>query len=466
MLDRIIGALERHPHAHDWTVQHRRRRSVQLYLIGREVESLREVVTEEFDLGVFNDHPFPRADGGSGPPRAGHAGWAGRRRGAGHTAGSGPARGVARLKLVPADLEALERRLEEAVLMAQLVHNPPYALPDPAPYPAVPLVDPALETAPALVRAAWDFADELWSLVGAEPAVRLSAAELFLSYTELDLRTSRGVAATAAHTHALAELVLLARGEGNDEAEHFRQIEARRLAGLRLPEHVREAATFTRDTLRAATPSTRIGPVVLAGDALAPLFDAFLFQASAQAAYNKLARFEVGQPFATPAAGSDRLTLRSNALRPYGLGSYRFDGEGVPGQDVLLVDAGVLCARHATQRYAQYLGIPATGEPGNTEVQAGATPLAALLAADGPVYHVVGFSSPDVDPITGDFGSEIRLGYEVGPQGARPIKGGSVSGNVFEAFRDARFSRETTERGPYVGPLAIRFGSLRVSGDQ
>jgi PmbA protein len=237
------------------------------------------------------------------------------------------------------------------------------------------------------------------------------------------------------------------------------------MADLDLVRAVSEAAGFARDTLHARAPLTRNGPVVLSGDALAPLFGAFTYQASAAAAYMKLARLEVGDSIYGdyPVTG-DRLSLRANALRPLGLGSHRFGTDGVPGQDVLLIQDGVLRARHATQRYAQYLGTPATGEPGNTEVAPGATTLDDLLA-DGPLYQVVGFSAPDVDPITGDFGSEIRLGYEITPQGRRPIKGGSVSGNVFEAFAGARFASDLVERGEYLGPAGVRFDTLRVSGD-
>jgi PmbA protein len=459
MLDRITSALERHPDIAGWTVRLRRSRSTQLYLIGATVENVREVVTEDYEVEVLNDHPWPNdsppagAAGGGQPPHA---------------------RGAATVKLVSADRDRIQERIDDAVLMARLVNNPPYDLPGPAEYPTLDLADPLLVTAASATGAASAFADELWGLIDKErpSGVRISAAELFLTYTELELHNSRGIQIATAATRAMAELALLARGGdgGSDEAEHFRQIEARRLADLRLSQQVAEAAQFTRDTLRARPPQTRTGPVVLSGDALIPLFEPFLFQASASAAYTKLAAIEVGQsvygerpPPASEPPG-DRLNLRSNALRPYALGSHAFDADGVPGQDVSLIEDGVLRARHATQRYAQYLGIPATGQPGTTEVAAGATPLTGLLGAE-PVYHVVTFSAPDVDPVTGDFGSEIRLGYEVTGGEARPIKGGSVAGNVFEAFADACFSRELLERGEYAGPHAVRFASLRVAGE-
>jgi PmbA protein len=308
--------------------------------------------------------------------------------------------------------------------------------------------------------------------------VRLSAAELFLTHAEVELRNSRGVRVGSTGTRVMSELVLLAGGDGAagaEEAEHFRQLEGRRLADLRLPAAVAEAARFARDTLRARAPRTGTGPVVLSGDALIPLFDAFIYQASGAAAYMKLSRFEVGgSVYGDRTVTGDRLTLRDNALRPYGLASHRFAEDGVPGQEVVLIEEGVLRARHASQRYAQYLGLPATGTPGNSEVATGTASLDALLAegasaggagAGSPVYQVVGFSAPDVDPITGDFGSEIRLGYEMTAQGRRPIKGGSVSGNVFEAFAGARLASDLLERGSYAGPAGVRFEALRVSGD-
>src|SRR5688572_16126892 len=147
MLDEIVGALERHPGVSDWSVLHHRSRSVQLYLVGREIENQREVAVEGLDVEVFNDHDVP---------------------------GRGRMRGVSGLKLVPADAGRLQQRLDDAVLMAQLVHNPPYALAGPATYPDVPLADPELSTPQGAAVAAQAFAGHLWDLVAAEPGVRLS----------------------------------------------------------------------------------------------------------------------------------------------------------------------------------------------------------------------------------------------------------------------------------------------------
>jgi len=460
MIEQIVSQLERTEGVHDWSLRRRQARSAQLYLIGRDVESVREVETEEYELEVYNDHPFPadfRARGGEKP--------------------EGQARGVAAIKLVSADRGRLQQRVEDAVTMARLVHNPAFTLPEHGTYPDVPLADPLLATADSRRNALDAFADELAGYVAKEDGVRLSAAELFLTLTETELRNSSGIQVGSSATRILTELVLLTRAGGaGEEAEFFKQIEARRLIDLRLGEVVAESARYARDTLHARAPKTRVGPVVLSGEALVTLFEAFAFHASARAEYMKLVGAQVGQPLmGERQIKGDALTLRSNALRPYALGAHRFDGDGVPGQAVTLIENGVLKQRLATHRYAQYLGIPVTGESGTTEVEPGATPLPDLLRGDGPLLHVVKFSSPEIDPVTGDFGSEIRLGYEIEGDTTTAVKGGSVSGNVFDAFADARFSSGAVYQvaagfsagggGDYYGPEAVRFASLRVAGE-
>jgi PmbA protein len=448
---RIIDALHAHAGIDDWTVRLERTRGVQIYLVGADVESVRHVSREAYEVDVFNDHASP-------------PGWA----------AGGLARGSATMPLARVDLGRLSVVLDDAVTLARLINNPPWSLPGPAQMPDVDLADPSLVDAADATAAGLEAADLIRELAERERAsgVRLSGAELFLTYSEEELANSRGAEVSATSTRALMELTLLARGT-NDETEYFRQAEGRRLVDLGLEEAVRVGAQRATDKLRALPPRTRRGPVVIAGDALNQMLggtvmggpSAYLFQASAQAAYEHLSRFEAGASiYGDLEPAGDRLTLRANARRPFGVGSYRWDSDGLPAQDLLVIEAGVLRARPASARYAQYLGIPASGRPGVAEVGPGSTSHAELLHADEPILEVLDFSAANVDEISGDFGMEIRVGYETGRDGRRPISGGSVTGNLFEAMANARFSSETAEFGEFAGPAAIRFESLQVAG--
>jgi len=445
MDQRVVDAVRRHPEIHDWTIRFQHGRGAQVYLAGTAIENVRQVGRDAYEVELFNDH---RVDGER-------------------------VRGSAVVPLGREDLNRLPSILDDGVAMASLVHNPPWTLPERTEYPEVELADRRLVDVADAVHEARQAAEQIRELVAAAGAgVRLSAAELFLTAVDEELLNSRGLEISATSTRVLSELNLLAGGE--QEAEFFRQVEVRRLDGLHLPEVVREAASHARDATRARQPRTRLGPVVLTDIAADQFFapsvlganSTYLSQTSAGAAYARLSRFEIGEPvFLGRAHTGDPFTLRSNARRPYSVLSYRFDPDGLPAQDVLLIEDGVLRARTATQRYAQYLTLPATGQPGMAEIEPGPTPAADLLRGEPSVYQVVAFSAPNADPVTGNFGMEIRLGYEIGPDGTRPIKGGSVSGNLFEAMADARFSAETAEFAWFAGPRAIRFESMQVAGE-
>lgn len=450
MDERIAAALGRHPGVDDWTLRSRRHRGAQVYLAGERLEAARTVERAETEVEILNDHPDPQGTGAT-------------------------ARGSVRIPLSADDLDRLPGLLDESVAMARLIHNPPWDPPGPQPAPEVELADPALEEPDAPMTIGREALAQVRSLAERERAqgVSLAAAELFLDHVEETIATSRGISATSVSTHLLLELVLLA-ASGGGEAEHLRQVECRRLVDLRLEETVALTAERARAASTAGAPATGHGPVVLADQAVRQAMSgsainrmgAYLFQADASSAHAGTSRFELGEPvYPGREPTGDRLTLRANARRPFGLNSYRFDRDGVPAHDVLVIESGVFRARPATARYAHYLGIPATGVPGVVELSPGSAPRADLLVPDdGPLLEVVAFAAPSVDIWTGNFAMEIRLGYEHSGGTVRPVRGGSVSGNLFEAMADARFSAEVDDLGAYAGPVAIRFGSLQVSG--
>ena len=451
MDQRIVDALRAHQGIDDWILRLERTRGVQVYLAGSDIESVRQVSREAYEVEVFNDHAAP--PGTDGPDTA---------------------RGGATIPLARVDLDNLSHILDDAVTMASLINNPPWSLAGAAAMPDVALADPRLVEAADATAAGLEAADQIRELAERERAsgVRLSGAELFLTYYDAELVNSQGAEASSTSTRILMEVTLLARGT-EDETEYFRQAESRQLADLELEETIRFGAQLARDKLGASAPRTQQGPVVISGEALNQMMSgqvtglpgALVFQAMARTAYENLSRFELGASiYGESEPAGDRLTMRANARRPFGVGSYRWDSDGIPAHDLLVIEDGILRARPATVRYAQYLGIPATGRPGVAEIGLGSTKRADLLA-DEPVLEVLDFSAPNVEPLSGDFGMEIRIGYLNGKDGRRAISGGSVTGNLFEAMGNARFSAESEAFAQYAGPASIRFESLQVAGE-
>ncbi|MFI5274958.1 MAG: metallopeptidase TldD-related protein, partial [Ktedonobacterales bacterium] len=370
---------------------------------------------------------------------------------------------------------ALAARLRDAVAAARLKDNPPLALPgmpsdgDPSVATYVTALDGDL---PALLD---ETAARVQAAVAAESEVRLSSAELYATRSARGFRNSRGAQSAGRGTRIALDLVLIA-GEGESAAEMHGDFTRRRLADLDIGAIVRLYAAYARHSRRAVTPATHRGPVILSGQALANLFhhslsplaeDPFHFQASAAAAHRHLSRFTVGAPISGDTPRGDRLTLISDPLRSFGVQSYACDRDGLPARALTVIEHGLFTGPWADARYAAYIGVVPTGAFANPTVTPGETTLSALRAADPdePVYEIAAFSGLDPDPVSGDFVAEIKLGYRHDASGTHPIKGGSLAGNAFAAFADARFSREVYTDGVYAGPAAIRFAQLTISGD-
>ena len=441
MIEQLMQALNR-PGVNDWLLRQVRTQSTQLFLARTEPENRREALVEEYGVEVHNDHAAAQ-DGR-------------------------PSRGSATVTLLPGEEGWAAERIEQAVFMAGLTDNPPYSLPGPGIYPEVLISDRRLVVDPG--RAARELADELRAAVAAEPAVSLASAEFFIDRRQVALRNSRGIQAEQEGTSLLLDFVLLARDDEGHETEAHVEVRRRDLAGLDLPALVRRQAQYARDTLQAAVPASGRLAVLVSDDALHQLLageeispSPFAFRSSAQAKYQHLTPWEVGRSvFGDLPATGDPLTIYANAILPWGTASARFDSEGLPGRRLPIIENGVLQRFWAGQRYADYLQIPPTGEFGNLEVMPGSLPIADLW--QDVFYQVVAFSSMMPDPVSGNFVAEIRLGYEKRGNQIRPIKGGSLSGNLFTDLAAARLSQETVMMGNYLGPQAVRFPALTISG--
>jgi len=435
MLERIIRQLESHSSVHDWQVKLNHKRSHQLFLVGERVESERTVETVRAQVRIFNDHPSP---------------------------GGETVRGDASFILLPQDGESvIAQKLQEAVFMAGLVGNPPFSLPGPADYPQVEVLDQRLAQEPLTVLG--ELREQLIASASKEPQVRLSSSECFLDVGDSEFRNSRGIDAAVQSSRAMFDFVLIS-SDGQDESEMHISQERRRAADFDVPALVSRKATQARDALRATLPAKHEGAVVISREALLGMWSFLRMQTSAQGKFQKLSQLEVGESvFGEREVMGDPLNLRSDGVLPFGLRSGPFDAEGLPGQDVAIVEDNTLCRLWASQRYAEYLGLEPTGAFGNVVVPPGRTPLADLLAA-GPVIHIVAFSDMMPNMVTGDVIAEIRLGYAIDGDTVTPVKGGALSTNVYDALSSATYSQESVFLGEYQGPEAIRFAQMAVAG--
>ena len=437
MLNKIIDALNKRSDLAGWTVRHLINRSAQVYAVPRQTEAQRAAGIEQYKVDVLR-----------------------------HTTGSdgSAAVGSGNATLLPGG--DIESAIEKAVLTAGLVANPIHTIPGPAPLPDVPLIDVDIQrNASAVTKAAME---RIQTSASQNKDVHLTAAECFGDIETTLLVNSRGIEAEQEETRISIEFVLHGQ-RGDHEVETFTELRRRRLADLNIEKEMEQRTHHTLDLFEAQAPLSRQGPVILRGNVLGtflagdgPRGGVLHNLGSAASKYAKFSSWEIGKSVFRTEVKGDPLTVWANRRIPFGTFSNSFDEEGLPAQRVELIRNNELLAFSASQRYADYLGLPATGEFGGVELPLGQSQSSELLKE--PYVEVIQFSWFTPDFVTGDFATEIRLGYIVEDGTRKPFRGGQLIGNFLDALANVHWSAETGFFGSYMGPHTARFNDLKLAG--
>jgi PmbA protein len=436
-LNKIIDALNKRSDLAGWTVRHLIREGSQVYAVPGQTESQRAASVENYKIDVLR-----RTKDGAG----------------------NQAVGTGNATVLPGG--DIEGAIERAVLTAGLVANPVHSIPGPAPLPDVPLAEAGLQNNhPEVTKTVME---RMQACAAQNPEVQLTAAECFGEIHRTHLVNSRGIDAEQEATQVNIEFVLHSQ-RGDQEVETFVEMRRRRVADLGIEEEMERRVQQTLDQFEMTAAPIWDGPVILRGAVLAtfmagdsPRGGVLHTLGNAEAKYAKYSSWEVGKSVFRTEVKGDPLTVWASRCIPFGIYSNRFDDEGIPAQRVELIRDNELVTFVASQRYADYLELPATGAFGGVELPPGQTEADALLAE--PHIQVMQFSWFNPDPITGDFAAEIRFGYLVENGVRKPFRGGQLLGNFMDALANVRWSTETGMFGSYLGPHTARFDRLKVSG--
>jgi PmbA protein len=436
-LNRIIDALNKRGDLAGWTVRHLTREGSQVYAVPRQTEAQRSADIENYQIDILR-----RTKDGEGKEAV----------------------GTGNATVLPGG--DVEDAIERAVLTAGLVANPIHSISGPAPLPDVPLVDTDLQKDHAAVTKS--LMEQMQACAAQNPEVQLTAAEAFGEIHRTRLVNSRGIDAEQEATQVNIEFVLHSQ-RGDKDVETFVEMRRRRVADMAIEEEIERRVQQTLDQFETTAAPSWEGPVVLRGTVLATFMAGNSSRGgvlhtlgNAEAKYAKYSSWEIGKSVFRTDVEGDPLTVWASRTLPFGTYSNRFDEEGIPAQRVELIRDNELVTFVASQRYADYLEIPATGAFGGVELPPGQTEAAVLLAE--PYIEVMQFSWFNPDQITGDFAAEIRFGYLVENGVRKPLRGGQLIGNFMDALADVRWSAETGMFGNYLGPHTARFNHLKVSG--
>ena len=432
--ERLKGLLAETKGVSDWRLVERRIEGQELFFVGRELDMQRSKSVRHLALTVYHDF----AEGGKS------------------------FRGAVRISLHPEASEAeLARWLGEAVFAAGQVRNEPFPLVElsegPPAFPPSRFAErPLREWLAPLTEAL--FAPEL-TVQGGE---RINSAELFLDRVETRILNSRGVDVFFGGYEGYVELIVEARGPAGD-VELYKEIQFADYDPEALSREVRSKLELVSDRAQAQPmPRLKNADVVLSGEPVREFLDYYLTQGAAESIYNNVSRFKVGDSLQGAKVRGDRLTIRAEPYLPGSTASRPWDGDGFPLRSTPLMEDAILRRIWGPLRFCHYLGAPPTGALPNFVVDAGSRSLEAMRSAAR--LEVVAFSDFHSDPITADFGGEVRLGYLIEGGARRPVTGGSISGNLRELHGEMYLSRELQQLNSFKGPQAVQLFGVSVTG--
>lgn len=316
--------------------------------------------------------------------------------------------------------------------------------------------------------------------------VTISFGKIRTYDSQIEIVNSEGLDLSREETNFMLELSIVLEKNGK-KVEFWPHEYRRRIDDLPVSTF-KEWIKIARDQFIAEEPRTETTTVIFSPtsvlDGLGSVIDP---HSTGSAKVNEISKFSPGDKVA-----SDSLTIISDGLYPYGLMTSEFDDEGVPQRKNVLIERGVFKNFIYDQFYAIKDGNKSTGNglrqddtffvfdgkygstpinrTSNFFVKPGNKTLEQLIEEVRHGILVDHFSWLTPDGTTGDFSSEVRVGYYIeNGELTKPIKGGLVAGNILDMIKNiSGVSNQSviTSGGSVLAGICpyIRFENVQVAG--
>lgn len=363
---------------------------------------------------------------------------------------------------------------ERAVAMARVAPEDPYAgLADADrlshTHPDLDLVDPEIPSLADLETVARTAEDAALAVKG---VTRSGGASASGGIGGMVLVTSHGFkGAYLSSRHGLSMMAIA--GEGTHMERDYEFSSALHRPDLEPADQVgRLAGERTVKRLNPRKVATQKAPVIfdprVAGSLIGHLASAA--NGAAVARKSSFLRDRMGERLFAPG-----VRIVDDPLRKRGLRSHPFDGEGVGGRAMAVVDDGVLRSWFLDSATARELGLATTGHahrgvssapspgPSNLHLEPGPLTPQALIAETGNGLYVTDLIGMGVNLVTGDYSRGAAGFWIENGEIAYPVSEVTIAGHLSEIFRTLTPANDLTFRYGTNAPT-LRVEGLTIAG--
>ena len=406
-----------------WKINGTKTESYELFFVHKNLETVRATDTDAVTVTVYHDH-----DG---------------------------KKGQASFKLYASTTEGeAKEKIESAKKKASLISNEYYKLPEAEQF------DGEIESNVATLapkEVASRIADAVFSAdMYGDGSV--NALEIFINKYTVTLKNSCGVDKREVKYGLMIEAIPT-WNEG-ESVELYEAIYTSEFDYHKIKSEIEEKMREVRDRGRAKAPETKLScPVLLPAQELAELFGELAYNLSYAQVYNRQNPFSEGDPVQKAPTG-DRISITMRGQIKGSTASALFDGDGTTLKDATIIENGIVCGYFGGERFAGYLGKPATGDLSCYEAIPGTLTDAELATI--PHFRCVSMSGLQLDIYNDYIGGEVRLAYYCNGQNMIPVTGISISGKLSDALNSIRLSDTLTQTGRYKGPKLALFKGIEI----
>lgn len=290
----------------------------------------------------------------------------------------------------------------------------------------------------------------------------INSSELFLNKTDTRIVNSQGIDVSFSRYSSMLEVVTDWKEDG-EEVEIYKNIEFTQYdEGFISDEIVNMLKLSKQRAIANPTPDIKDCRVLLTGEPVVEFFNYYYMNSSARLVYEDISTYKVGENVQGKNVCGDKINIDLIADLENSTETVPYDSDGFPLKNVEIIKDGVLLRYWGDFRHSHYLNIEPTGNIKNFAVMGGSKSVFDMKKTS--YIELVSFSDFQMDPLTGDFGGEIRLGWYYDGESTKPITGGSISGNVSDVAGEMYFSKEVQKLNNFLGPKTIELKNVSLSG--
>ncbi len=288
----------------------------------------------------------------------------------------------------------------------------------------------------------------------------INSTEVFVSRTTLEFVNSKGVKQKEERLNIEFEVIPTWSNE-KEEFELYKYYKSNKLDAKAITAEVEEILNLAKQRSNAVKLSAikiaKDVPVLIQGEMADLIVKTIMNNATYMSKFMHQNHYELKDVVSD---SQFDLTLKSNIKGCFN--SRSFDQNGIALASKKLIKEGKLVNNYGDIRFGYYLLNDVSKVSGNYSV-CQISNYDTLAYKRKPHIIIDHFSSPQMETDSGYFGGEVRLARYYDGKKYIPITSFTLSGNIYDALKNVKFSKEETTTNSYKGPKYFIFDSLKLS---